>query len=83
MVQCQRRYHDGYLFIVDYLRKFIKDFGIPLTYIDILHGDGCWVLPNEFFERENHPYKYGYGKLMHSGYHFVDLLAWLLKLNRV
>lgn len=81
IIQCQRRYHNGYLFLIDYLSDFIKKFKIPITYIDIFHGDGCWVLPNEFFERENHPYKYGYGKLMHSGYHFVDLLAWILKLN--
>ena len=38
-------------------------------------------MPNEW-ERENHSYKYGTGKLMHSGYHFVDLLAWFLQLNQ-
>ena len=39
-------------------------------------------MPTEFLDRENHPYKYGYGKLFHSGYHFIDLLAWLLEVNR-
>jgi predicted dehydrogenase len=81
IVQCQRRYHKGYKFLVKYLQDFIEEFHTPITYIDIFHGDGCWVLPNEFYERENHPYKYGYGKLMHSGYHFVDLLAWLIRTN--
>ena len=38
-------------------------------------------MPDEFIYRENHPYKYGYGKLFHSGYHFVDLLTWLLESN--
>ena len=39
-------------------------------------------MPSEFIERENHPYKYGYGKLFHSGYHFIDLMAWLLEVNK-
>lgn len=39
-------------------------------------------MPTEFIERENHPYKYGYGKLFHSGYHFIDLLAWFMECNR-
>jgi hypothetical protein len=42
-----------------------------------------WVMPNEFLSRENHPYKYGYGKLFHSGYHFIDLLTWLLEVNQL
>lgn len=82
VIQCQRRYHDGYNFLIEYLTKFVTKHKVPITYIDIFHGDGCWVLPNEFFERENHPYKYGYGKLMHSGYHFVDLLAWIININK-
>jgi len=40
-------------------------------------------MPDELFSRENHPYKYGYGKLMHSGYHFVDLFAWLSEVNNL
>jgi len=36
-----------------------------------------WVFPNEW-DRDHHPYKYGFGKMLHSGYHFVDLLCWIL-----
>jgi hypothetical protein len=60
------------------MNQILNEFGIPLTYCDIYHCDGMWNMPNEFIERENHPYKYGYGKLLHSGYHFIDLLALLL-----
>jgi hypothetical protein len=35
-------------------------------------------MPSEYTSREGHPYRYGYGKLVHSGYHFVDLFAWLV-----
>ena len=80
-IQCQRRFHIGYMYIKNLLNEIVKEYGIPITYIDIYHCDGMWNMPNEFFTRENHPYKYGYGKLFHSGYHFVDLLAWLLECN--
>ena len=79
-VVCQRRNHGGYAFIKRYLENFISEFGVPVSYIDIYHADGAWSLPHEF-HKENHPYKYGYGKLMHSGYHFVDLFAWLAQVN--
>lgn len=79
-VMCQRRRHEGYIFIKNYLEKFVAEFGVPISYIDIYHADGAWSLPHEFF-KENHPYKYGYGKLMHSGYHFIDLFSWIAGIN--
>lgn len=78
-LQCQRRYHPVYQFIQEQIESFVREFDVPLTYCDIYHCDGMWNMPNEFLERENHPYKYGYGKLLHSGYHFIDLLGILLK----
>ncbi len=79
-IVCQRRNHEGYTLIKKYLNNFVREFNIPISYIDIYHGDGSWSLPHEF-NKENHPYKYGYGKLMHSGYHFVDLFAWIAQTN--
>lgn len=81
-IQCQRRFHEGYIYVKRTLEEAIRQYNIPITYIDIYHNDGMWNMPDEFIERENHPYKYGYGKLFHSGYHFIDLLAWLLEANR-
>lgn len=81
IIQAQRRGHNGYLCIKDYLQEFVRGFGIPLSYVDIYHADGMWAMPDELFARENHPYKYGYGKLMHSGYHFIDLFAWLTEVH--
>lgn len=79
-VTCQRRNHEGYAFIKEYVKKFVSDFEVPVSYIDVYHADGAWTLPHEF-QKENHPYKYGYGKLLHSGYHFVDLFAWIAQAN--
>lgn len=80
-IQCQRRFHKGYIYIKDLIEDIISKYNIPITYIDIYHNDGMWNMPDEFIYRENHPYKYGYGKMFHSGYHFVDLLTWLLECN--
>ena len=81
-IQCQRRFHEGYLYVKRLLEQVVREYNIPITYIDIYHNDGMWNMPSEFLERENHPYKYGYGKLFHSGYHFIDLMAWLMEVNR-
>lgn len=81
-IQCQRRFHEGYIYVKKALEEIVREYNIPVTYIDIYHNDGMWNMPTEFLDRENHPYKYGYGKLFHSGYHFIDLLAWLLEVNR-
>jgi hypothetical protein len=66
--------------IVDNIEAFMFEFEVPISYVDIYHADGAWSLPHEFY-KENHPYKYGYGKLMHSGYHFVDLFSWIIRSN--
>lgn len=83
LVQCQRRNHAGYIKVFKTIEDIITQYQIPITHVSIHHSDGMWNMPDEFFYRENHPYKYGYGKLMHSGYHFIDLLVNILKLNNL
>lgn len=79
-VVVQRRGHDGYEMIWNYLDDFVKKYEVPISFIDSYFADGTWTMPNEFL-KENHPYKYGYGKLMHSGYHSIDLLTWYEEIN--
>jgi hypothetical protein len=81
MVFCQRRKHKWFLFIKQYIEEVIAQYWIPITYIGYYHSDGMWNMPNEFVYRENHPYKYWYGKLLHSGYHFIDICGYLTNLN--
>lgn len=78
VVQTQRREHVGYRFVRQTIESCRARFGVPLTAVQIQHADGMWVLPGEW-ERDYHPYKFGFGKLLHSGYHFIDLLAFLLR----
>jgi predicted dehydrogenase len=82
VVMTHRRHHPGFTFVREYLQRFLKEFGVPITFIEVFHADGMWKMPDEFYWRENHPYKYGYGKLMHSGYHQIDMFMWLAELNQ-
>ena len=81
-VMCQRRYNNAYIFLKKYIADIISRYNIGITSMHISSNDGMWNMPNEIFLRENHPYKYGYGKLMHSGYHYIDLALLLLEENK-
>jgi hypothetical protein len=81
VVSCERRAHPGYIWTKEYLRKFIDEIKVPITGIDIHFSGGIWRLPYEYAIVENHPFKHGYGIILHSGYHYVDLLATFLSLN--
>jgi Oxidoreductase family, NAD-binding Rossmann fold len=81
IIQCQRRYHPAYIFIKNYLKEFLEKYQYPISFIDISSTNGIFNLPHEYLNKENFPYKYGYGKLMHSGYHFVDLFCQIATLN--
>lgn len=80
-VQAQRRFHPGYKLIHSLLSEVTETFQVPVTHLDISHSDGMWVAPGEW-DRVHHPYSHGWGKLMHSGYHFVDAAMWLLTADR-
>lgn len=79
-IMCQRQYHRGYEKIKEILTEAVFKYKIPITNIDIFYSDGAWEMPHDM-DKENHPYKYGYGELFHSGYHFIDLLSDFIKIN--
>lgn len=79
-ILCQRNHHRGYEFVRGLIRQTVESYNIPITYISVYSCDGNWVMPHDL-DYENHPYKYGYGKTFHSGYHFIDLFASFLRLN--
>lgn len=79
-VMCQRKMNRGYMTVLSLARDIVKKYNVPITKIYVSHCDGNWIMPHDLFY-ENHPYKYGYGKLFHSGYHFVDLFADIVKVN--
>ncbi|WP_437873482.1 hypothetical protein [Sorangium sp. So ce363] len=76
------RYHPIYNErVIDALRDRMLAQEAPLTSFHLRAAGGVWNLHREFEEREDHPYKYGYGMLMHGAYHYVDLAAQCLSLN--
>lgn len=82
VVVTQRRMHKGFLEVSKILRKIVRQYNLPINYVGCFHSDGMWNMPDELIYRENHPYRFGYGKIMHSGYHFIDTMLWLQNLNK-
>ena len=74
----QKRSHVGYQLLCSKIDEISDKMQQKVTYIDIHYGGGNCVTFDEFTTKENHPYKYGYGIILHSGYHYVDLLARLI-----
>ncbi len=79
VLSCERRAHSGYLRLFAIIDSFFAKYRVPLTGVDIHFAGGIWKIPREYVEEENHPFRYGYGMIMHSGYHFIDLLVRLLR----
>ena len=75
-----KRVHPAYQSLYNCVQKFQKQYPIPITHIDISEGGGIWNFPQEY-DKENHPYKYGYGVLLHTGFHYIDLLLYYQQLN--
>lgn len=77
------RYHRIYNgSLINPLRERMLSWKAPLTSLHLRAAGGVWNLQREYEERDDHPYKYGYGMLMHGAYHYVDLATQLLSLNR-
>ena len=80
-IMCQRKFHQGYNYIKDLIKETVEKYNIPVTFCEVYHCDGKWMMPHDL-DCENHPYKYGYGKLFHSGYHFIQLLSEIVNINK-
>lgn len=78
-----KRVHPAYQEVYNQVKDFVTQYNMPITHIEITDGGGVWPFPIEFLTRENHPYKYGYGILLHTGFHFVDLLLHYQSINHL
>lgn len=78
------RYHKIYN---DLVMRGIKErmikYQAPLTSFHLRHAGGVWNLHSEYISREDHPYKYGYGMMMHGAYHYVDIAVQFICLNKL
>ena len=77
------RYHPIYNDIVfSNIKERLNKYKAPITSLHLRHAGGIWNLMKEYETREDHPYKYGYGMIMHGGYHYIDLFIQFLELNK-
>ena len=74
-VLAQRRFHPVFDIAREAINKVFVDTNCPITMQSSLHCDGQWRFPDEIIEQNYHPYNSGYGKLSHSGYHSLDVMA--------
>jgi len=74
VVNSQRRFHPGFLFVEKLLKEIGERTNCPVTFMQSYHCDGQWRFPSEIVTQDYHPYCFGYGKASHSGYHIFDIM---------
>jgi hypothetical protein len=78
-IHSQRRYHSGFHCTFDLIQDIQQKTGCPVTNIISTHCDGMWRMPAEIVEQKYHTFSHGYGKVSHSGYHFLDMCYSFMK----
>ncbi len=83
IINAQRRYHKGFLLVQQKIHDIAIRFQVPVTSISAMHSDGQWRFPDEIITQDYHGYNTGYGKVSHSGYHIIDMVAQYIKAGSV
>lgn len=78
IINAQRRFLPQFKIIQKLINGVASNYGVPISSIQSSHSDGQWRLPNEVLEIKYHPLL-GWGKVSHSGYHFIDMAGTLIK----
>ena len=79
LITSHRRYHPGLYCTFDMIKEVTERSGCPVTNIITTHCDGMWRLPSEIVDQKYHSFNTGYGKVSHSGYHFLDMVYRFVK----
>ncbi|HZT42570.1 MAG TPA: Gfo/Idh/MocA family oxidoreductase [Chthonomonadaceae bacterium] len=75
LVGTQKRYQVVYRDLGRIIRRVYNQTGCPVTNVVCCTGDGWWLLPEEYGQ---YSYRRG-GKLIHTGYHYLDIVPWLIR----
>lgn len=78
-LMAQRRYQTSFVLIKEKIRECFEKTNCPVTNVQSFHSDGQWRMPDEIVKQHYHPYNQGYGKCSHSGYHYFDLVPYILQ----
>jgi predicted dehydrogenase len=77
MLAAQRRYQGIYREIAALVRQEYLRSGYGPTFVQCLTNDGLWHTPADY---EIQPtYQNGAGKLVHTGYHVLDIVPWIIR----
>lgn len=75
----RRKVQETYTNIYDSVQQIKGEFGQELTNLMISHNDGVFRFDDEVeLKRGSHGYSEGFGKLTHTGYHILDVVAGLI-----
>jgi predicted dehydrogenase len=77
MIAAQRRYQPSSRHIASWLNQVYRASGWPVTFIQCLTNDGLWHRTDDYARQPT--YADGAGKLLHTGYHLLDQLPWLMR----
>ena len=77
MIAAQRRYQPPYRTVASWLHQVYRASGWPVTFIQCLTNDGLWHRADDYARQPT--YAEGAGKLLHTGYHLLDQLPWLMR----
>ncbi|OJJ07139.1 hypothetical protein ASPVEDRAFT_46518 [Aspergillus versicolor CBS 583.65] len=80
-IHSQRRFHPGFHHTFDLIKDVAERTNCPVTNIISTHCDGMWRMPPEIVEQTYHSFSHGYGKVSHSGYHFLDMCYLLMRMG--
>ena len=78
IVNAQRRFLPQFQIVQDLVNEIASKYGTPITSMQSTHSDGQWRLPDEVLKFKYHPLL-GWGKVSHSGYHFIDMASKIVK----
>lgn len=78
-LMAQRRYQTSFNFIKQRIAECFQQTNCPITNVQTFHSDGQWRMPTEIMDQHYHSYNQGYGKCSHSGYHYFDIIPFVLE----
>ena len=77
MLATQRRYQSVYREVAALVRQDYLRNGYAPTFVQCLTNDGLWHAPGDYAHQPT--YRNGAGKLVHTGYHVLDIVPWIIR----
>lgn len=80
VVPLRRRALRPFTQMADEISHVYKKYEQPITHMNLLVNGGVHRYPKEYLKGGAHGFVEGIGSLSHSSYHYLDVIAWYIKL---